>query len=239
MYINNQKKPERGISKAQVINKGHRSERWGGPSQQVGGHSRQSGENPCSPPPQTEPSPAPPSEQGQRNQQWAGRCLTSLPPYPGVWVLHPGDWQRDGAWTNTPRLSKGGLWDGASQSWVTAELGVTGGPGFTRWESGGALGGLSPRRMGHLGEEVTGAGRRKWREMVVSGGPRAGQAGGCRVWGAWQGLRGHRDAGGGRGHWVWEILAKVAGSGVTEPGDADESGGAGVAGPEYGQYLEV
>ena len=93
--------------------------------------------------------------------------------------------------------------------------------------------------MGHSGEEVTGAGRRKWREMVVSGGPRAGQAGGCRAWRAWQGLMGHRDARCGKGHWAWEILAKVAGSGVTEPGDADERGGAGVAGPEYGQYLEV
>ena len=103
------------------------------------------------------------------------------------------------------------------------------------WGSGG----LSPRRMGHSGEEVTGAGRRKWREMVVSGGPRAGQAGGCRAWRAWQGLMGHRDARCGKGHWAWEILAKVAGSGVTEPGDADERGGAGVAGPEYGQYLEV
>lgn len=55
-----------------------------------------------------------------------------------------------------PRLSRGGLWDGASQSWVIAELGVTGGPGFTRWESGGALGVSAPEGWGTWGRRSLG-----------------------------------------------------------------------------------
>ena len=77
------------------------------------------------------------------------------------------------------------------------------GLGFTRWESSGALGDPSPRRRGHSGEEITGAREapvEEGKEMEeaegdgVSGGPAAGQAGVCRAWKAWQGLKGHRDA---------------------------------------------
>lgn len=39
------------------------------------------------------------------------------------------------------------------------------GLGFTRWESSGALGGPSPRRRRHVGEEVTGARWRRRKEM--------------------------------------------------------------------------
>ena len=118
------------------------------------------------------------------------------------------------------------------------------GLGFTRWESSGALGDPSPRRRGHSGEEITGAREapvEEGKEMEeaegdgVSGGPAAGQAGVCRAWKAWQGLKGHRDAASERGLRTWEISGMTAGSGITEPRDSSEGGG--VRGRRSGPWL--
>ena len=87
-----------------------------------------------------------------------GRTLSDISPTlprslgAAPWRLAEG-WGLD---QEHPPLLKGGLGDGASRSWVTAELGVTGGPGFTRWESGGALGVSAPEGWGTRGRRSLG-----------------------------------------------------------------------------------
>lgn len=107
------------------------------------------------------------------------------------------------------------------------EVGVERGSGGSQPQEGELGGG------GHWGpvEEAEGDG--------VSAGPSAVQAGVCKAWKAWHGLKGHRDAASERGQRTWEISGMSAGSGIIEPGDSNEGGGAGVAGADYGWYLEV
>lgn len=82
------------------------------------------------------------------------------------------------------------------------------------------LWGLAPKRMGKSGGggHDGGCGGR-WLCLGSSGWP----SWDSRAWRAWQGLKGPRNARGGKGPLVWEILAKVVGSGVAEPGVTDEN----------------